>query len=776
MSAKVTLWAVVLLMFAVAVSADPPPPQGADPISIDQVSPSIAFGNTPADIYGEAGGMTGMGWDVAGGIGPILHIPDFNYGLTPLDENDGHSRGHNDPYAIPIVYFSADRWSLGLWATQYRHQAIRNQAAGDRFVTNGWMNIPPAVSYASGAVATLVVWMPGWGPNLLSANQTRYNEIPSIPQWVVNSTSDPWQIDDMDALELHAFDFDRDFKHDVPIFFSLDAGSPSLPVGSTPADIFISWPGAAAFSQWATAASMGLQSVDDIDALVVFHVSGNETAVAGVDYALFSLRPGNSLNADASDVFVTCFQGMSTLYFVGATVGLRKHDDLDGLDIEVWDASVTPQIWDEIEEDPVPPMMTIPQGRAQPDGSTVNVSGIVTLIGPTYLYIEAPDRSSGIRVEMAPSSPPGYVAVGDDLQVVGIIGLFDGERAIFPTQPVSPISSGNPLPGLLGMRTRDVGGNGYDALNPGITNGRGPLNVGLLVKLSGMVTAVDPNPAPQWFYIWDGANKVDTPVDDGTGNWGVRIMSTLPVTSWVDWIEVTGVVSTDATSLPGSVIPEILPTQPPTIVTSFNTLASPAGTVIAGYNLVGVPAAPAGTGTGSAWALNPWEASQIFPPLKTQAEIDYILFRWESTNQSMYVYDMLGEPNGPFGGVLLGDGYWLNAPSAWTVSYSCRLDTIDQWVAPGQGNWMLLAHPQNSDTNWEFGGSEMHSGNQVRGIVNASQYGVGWIWSVGFYWDNATSSLLDIGFSGDLPSDDTLRVWRGYWFQFIQDDKALIIP
>ncbi len=89
---------------------------------------------------------------------------------------------------------------------------------------------------------------------------------------------------------------------------------------------------------------------------------------------------------------------------------------------------------------------------------------------------------------------------------------------------------------------------------------------------------------------------------------------------------------------------------------------------------------------------------------------------------------------------------------------------------------MLLAHPQNTDTNWEFGGSEMHSGNQVLGIVNASQYGVGWIWSVGYYWDNSTSSLLDIGFLADLPTDDTLRVWRGYWFQFVQDDKALIIP
>ena len=247
MSAKIAFWAVILLIVTGVACADPPPPVQADPISLDRMSPSVVmFGNTSSNVYGEAFGPTGMGWDV-GGPGPILHVAAGAYGLLSVDDNDGHSLDHNDPQQLPIVYFSATRRSRGAWNTQYRHQANRNQAAGDRFVSNGWMNLSPVQSYMTGTEASLIFWQPGFGPNLLSANQTRYNEIPSIPPTAANPTLDPTQIDDMDALELHPMDLTGDSVHDLPLFFSLAPGSPSMPAGGSGADIFLSLAGSGAF-------------------------------------------------------------------------------------------------------------------------------------------------------------------------------------------------------------------------------------------------------------------------------------------------------------------------------------------------------------------------------------------------------------------------------------------------------------------------------------------------------------------------------------------------
>lgn len=779
MSGKTLIWALLLIMAVTVAFADPPPPQQADPISIDRASPSVVnFGNLPADIYGEAGGPPVFGgWDV-GGPGPILHIAAATYGLGNADNNDAHSLGHNDPNWIPIVYFSANRRAKGMFATQYRHQALRNQAAGDRFVTNGWMSISPAVSYASGTQANLVVWLPGMGPNLLSANQTRYNEIPSIWPGMVNPVTDPTRIDDMDALELHPMDPTGEHIHVAAIFFSLDPASPAMPAGGSAADIFISPPGTAAFWVWASAASMGLQTTDDIDALVVFNVSGEGEAVPGTDYALFSLKPGNSLGADPCDVYVTCFQGISRLYFIGQTIGLRLKDNLDGLDIEQHvDGQNVPQVYDEIEITTPPPFTPIWPGREYPDGTLINTSGIVTVIGDDFLYIEAPDSSSGIRVETIPS---WLIEPGDELEVIGTLGLLDGERVIYPPDPSSPITTDNPIPEIFGMRAHDVGGNAVDALNPGVTNGRGPLNVGLLVHVSGMVTARDPASDPQWFYLWDGSNMFVpgpgvVPLNDGSGNYGVRVVSDFACEPWIDWVGVTGVVSTNASAVPGHVIPEILPYDGPFAIDSFFDVYASPGTVLGSpkKNLLSIPAAPANTGL-ALGGFQPWAPSEIFPPGRTELEINNRLLRWETANQSYIGYSMFSEPNGRFGGALLGDGYWLNPPADWPLSYTGLPSTLSQWTGTGPAGYRLIGHPQESETMMTD--LLVHNGSEIKALEAASQRGAGWVNSKGIYWINLTSSFRTVGLLLDFPNDNRLRPWYGYWFRFLQDDKAFIVP
>lgn len=779
MNAKtVSLIALLAVVLSVPLAADPPPPQQPDPISLEKASPSVTvFGNWPSDIYGEAGGPIGMGWDV-GGPGPVMHIPFFAYGLQPPDEVDAHSLGHNYVDAQQIVYFSADRRSRGRWNTQYRHQANRNQAAGDRFVTNGWTNISPRQSYNTNTSATLVMWLPGQGPNLLSANQTRYNEIPSIPPMMVNPTGDPNAIDDMDALELHPIDVSGDRKHDFPLFFSLASGSPSLPVTWSPADILVSFPAIAGFTQWAPAASMGLAPFDDIDALVVFSPQPGPRAIPGVDWALFSLKPGNSLGADPASVYVTCFQGISKLFLKAETLGLRPmsmviaaaRDNVDGLDVEGRiEGNELPQIFDEIEEPPTPVPTPIYPPRVNPNGTPVNVHGIVTLIGAGYLYIEQADRTSGIRVE--PISPvPWYVSPGDDLQVVGILGTSDGERIITPTVPVSEISSGNPLPDPFDIRSRDVGGDALDPMNPGVSGGRGAFNVGLRIQLQGMVTGIDP--AGAWIYIWDGANRINAPLNDGSGNYGVRIAGGGGGGAlWTDWLSVDGVVSTDSTAVPGRVIPEILPISV-THVTTFDTIRSSAGDALnAGWNLIALPAAPADKGDGVPMNNEPWDPWMILSPSQDPADLDSRLYRWESCSQSLMCFDMWNPT--PFGALLMSDGYWLQLDTAWPVKYSAKTSTLDQWVSVCRPGWVLMGHPSGNGVPWAD--CHVHNGGEIKTLYDASGYGAGWLDSVGYWWDNSTQSLLDIGLPDDFPTTTDLKPWHGYWFHWNHGAKAVLI-
>jgi hypothetical protein len=138
---------------ATMAPADPPP----DPMSLDRSSPSVTgFGNLPGDMYGEGPGLGG--WDV-GGPGPILHLTETSYGLGtmgPTDNNDGHSRGEFDPWLDTYgVYFSGDRASVGMPGTHYDHQAVRNQAAGDRFVVNGLTTMSPGMSFTTGLASTI---------------------------------------------------------------------------------------------------------------------------------------------------------------------------------------------------------------------------------------------------------------------------------------------------------------------------------------------------------------------------------------------------------------------------------------------------------------------------------------------------------------------------------------------------------------------------------------------------------------------------------------------
>ncbi|MBN2448312.1 MAG: hypothetical protein JXO22_16415, partial [Phycisphaerae bacterium] len=335
-------WALVTLSVPALLVANPPPPANSDPISITPASPSIGFGNTPGDIYGEQPGLwvVAQGWDV-GGPGPILHAPDFAYGLTPVDNNDGHSNGEWNPWVEQFIYFSGSPSSVGMPLTAYNTQSGLWQAEGDRFVANGIASPPPAVAMATGIQANVFPSFPG-PLNLLSANQTRFNEIPSVPAMVPNPGVYP--PDDMDALELTLFDINGDKIPDRPVYFTVDRPT-AMALGVSPADVLFSPPGGM-WNPWFPAPQLGLAPVDDVDALAVFDLHARGIPEPGIDYALFSLAPGSPTldgadgvagTADdysAADIFVTNFNGAFMLYLPASAIGMLPTDDVDALDVE----------------------------------------------------------------------------------------------------------------------------------------------------------------------------------------------------------------------------------------------------------------------------------------------------------------------------------------------------------------------------------------------------------------------------------------------------------
>lgn len=68
----------------------------------------------------------------------------------------------------------------------------------------------------------------------------------------------------------------------------------------------------------------------------------------------------------------------------------------------------------------------------------------------------------------------------------------------------------------LALNNTAVGGAALNQYTPGVENGTGVNNIGLLIKTWGKVTFVDP--ANKYFYINDGSNR-----QDGSGQTGLRI-------------------------------------------------------------------------------------------------------------------------------------------------------------------------------------------------------------------------------------------------------------
>jgi hypothetical protein len=140
--------------------------------------------------------------------------------------------------------------------------------------------------------------------------------------------------DDLDALagqEASVVDQDADGVPERPVYFSLDTASPSLTALSASAADVLQTTGGSAPTVYATAATLGLQPADDLDALCL-RESGDGT-YGLEDILYFSLASGSPTLADISagpgDLLAP--GQPPTVVQDGASLGLVANDDVNAL-------------------------------------------------------------------------------------------------------------------------------------------------------------------------------------------------------------------------------------------------------------------------------------------------------------------------------------------------------------------------------------------------------------------------------------------------------------
>lgn len=216
--------------------------------------------------------------------------------------------------------------------------------------------------------------------------------------------------------------------------------------------------------------------------------------------------------------------------------------------------------------------------KSQTDGTTVAVnSAILTYINvPTAqgeyarLYVEDTNRSSGVLILSKDSklwtNPPH---LGDKISATGTLSVDGGEIAI--TTPTVSVTSGSAedIPDPVISTNKSLGGGSF-GIQPGVLNGAGLTNVGIRVKIVGVVTSG----AALNGWVTDGAGNTCTYVDDGSkldsgvASNGVKIIASPSIATDKplkpgDYISVVGICSTE--KIGDIVRPVILVTDPTSV-------------------------------------------------------------------------------------------------------------------------------------------------------------------------------------------------------------------
>ncbi len=298
--------------------------------SIDRTSPSIGGAN---NLHAD---------DILKVPGPIQVVNNVNLGLgRPGDELDELSGSRDPAVSIPSfsLLFSVDRLSVGAvppdpgvvsmgYPYNVQQQAVRNQAAGDLYMSTALFSLSgPLPSPRAIFNHTMVI-------NQGDAGGVDFQlDPPNSPDDFISGA-----IDDLDGVG-----YSPGLRGTLnQAFFSLSSDSPSLkelsPVLPSGANIYFDQnTGAAGGEQlFVSAAKLGLQAADDVDAFVVFD-NGNGIFEDGIDTVLFSLRRNSPtlalLGLSSADVLKSNGAFSFSLLASAAQLGLLGTDELDALEL-----------------------------------------------------------------------------------------------------------------------------------------------------------------------------------------------------------------------------------------------------------------------------------------------------------------------------------------------------------------------------------------------------------------------------------------------------------
>jgi hypothetical protein len=252
---------------------------------------------------------------------PIIVYRAESLGLVPDDDLDGLSFGL-EPVFIPggnyAMEFSVDRAATGSPGTGvFTEAAAPGGAEASSDVFESFTPAPPPPPLVPRNRQS-------WDGNGSSAPNLQLRE----------ATPDGHIGDDLDALEGPAaiVDTNGDGVRDLPVYFSLAAGSPTLDaLGASPADILVCQPGSSGAcgssarpSVFIGYADLGLMAGDDVEDFVLDAATGNVefTLAAGSAPGAILKRPG----------FAGCTGPGPCQVLSPSDVGLLATDDMDALD------------------------------------------------------------------------------------------------------------------------------------------------------------------------------------------------------------------------------------------------------------------------------------------------------------------------------------------------------------------------------------------------------------------------------------------------------------
>ena len=165
--------------------------------------------------------------------------------------------------------------------------------------------------------------------------------------------------------------------------------------------------------------------------------------------------------------------------------------------------------------------------------------------------------------------------------------------------------------------------------------------------------------------------------------------------------------------------------------------------------------------------------------------IDGALSRLTPTSGNTETYFSFQEPGGPFGGMLLGDGYMIQvAGSQVTISYDGVADGVpdgagqmtDMWVSlPGvtgrEGGYHMVGHPFDHNVLWA--NVQVTDGTQTIPVMDAVN--LGWLDGYWAYLDAPTQSTFNVD-PDEIMGSAYMEPGRAYIVFTRKSNIALIIP